>query len=209
MIKLWKNENLIQEGSDLCTIFALAPSRPRCQWCFTCPLGSYSDTTWIFNKGKTDWKLFQSCKYFFKSYFRLYFCFFRTEKNTEVSEIQLELQAGRAKICFLMRSLALSMSTETSSHGTINTAGDELKPGVSALPILPMSGRQRGTVNCKPICTVVSYSRRGQVIKIVGRNLGILCLRYPLGSLHKKAFSWYADVLVWKWASCSFPKITL
>lgn len=87
--------------------------------------------------------------------------------------MQHELQTGRAKISFLMRSLALSMSTETSSHGTINTGGEELKPGISALTILPMSGRQRRTANSKPICTAVSYPRHGQVIKIVGRNLSI------------------------------------
>lgn len=75
--------------------------------------------------------------------------------------MQHELQTGGAKISFVMSSLALSMSTETSSHSTINTGGDELKPGVSALTILPISDRQRGIVHCKPVCTAVSYSRHG------------------------------------------------
>lgn len=154
--------------------------------------------------GKTDWKFFQSYKYFSEGIFVSTFVASELKKNIEESEMQHELQTGRAKISFLMRSLALSMSTETSSHGTIYTGGDELKPWQFCQGLADREGQW----SASQFVQQSHIQGMAKSPKWAG-TWASLCLRYPLESLHKKACSWYADVLIWKWASCLFPRIRL
>lgn len=202
-----KNKNLTQERPQLHTALVSAPSLPRCQWCFTHHLGSFSSTSCIFHKGKTDGKFFQSWRYFSEGILVCIFVASQLQKNIQASEMQRELRTGWVRISFLMWTLALSTNTETSNHDTANIGGGELKSGAWALTILPQAGRKRGTANCKPVRTSVPYSRHGQVIKVVGGHWGIPERQLSGRRSPYQGTLWRAAVSVWKWASCSFPKL--
>lgn len=202
-----KNKNLTQERPQLHTALVSGPSLPRCQWCFTHHLGSFSSTSWIFHKGKTDGKFFQSWRYFSEGILVCIFVASQLQENIQASEMQRELRTGWVRISFLMWTLALSTNTETSNHDTINIGGEELKSGAWAWQFCPRLAEKEGRRTASRFVHqshIQGMARSSRLWVSIWASLSVSC---PAEGLHTKALSWRAAVSVWKWASCSFPKL--
>lgn len=197
-----KNKNLTQERPQRRTALVSAPSLPRCQWCFTHHLGSFSSTSWIFHKGKTDGKFFQSWRYFSEGILVCTFVASQLQENIQASEMQRELRTGWVRTSFLMWTTRKPPATTLLTLVVRNWS-----LGLGPWQFCPRLAEKEGRRTASQFVHqshIQGMARSSRLWVGIWASLSVSC---PAEGLHTKAPSWRAAASVWKWASCSFPKL--